>query len=161
MDKNKIPRRSYSEASYLIHKDKPRFQIKSMLTDAEEKLRIAGIMLYWAEGTLKGSTVDFANSDPRMVKLFLKFLRKICGIREERLRLYLYTYSYLDLNEVKAFWHGATKIPLSQFTKPYIRKGHPNLSKRKLPHGLVHIRYNDKRLLQTIDAWIQEYSCSL
>jgi hypothetical protein len=158
MDKNDIPRRSYSEANYLVNKDKPRFQIKDVLSSEDASLKIAGIMLYWAEGTLKGSTVDFANSDPRMVRVFLKFLREICGVNEDRLRLYLYTYSYLNLNKTKEFWHTVTGIPLSQFTKPYIRNGHLNISKRKLEHGLVHIRYNDKRLLDTIGGWVKEYA---
>ena len=161
MDSVGIKRRSYSDAGYLSYGDKPRFSIKKKLTVSDEKLKVAGTMLYWAEGTLKGGTVDFANSDPRMVKIFLKFLRKICGVKEDRLRIYLYTYSYLDLDGVKKFWRDVTNISIKQFTKPYIREGHPNLSKRKLAHGLVHVRYNDKRLLGTIDSWIKEYSCSL
>ena len=91
MDKNGIPRRSYAEANYVATRDKPRFEIRNIIGPREEKLKVAGSMLYWAEGTLKRSTIDFANSDPRMIKLFLKFLREICGVREERLRLYLYT----------------------------------------------------------------------
>jgi len=89
MEKNSIPRRSQSEVSYLLHKDKPRFEIKADLDVIEEQLKVAGIMLYWAEGARKGSTVDFANSDPDMIRIFVKFLRNICGIKEERLRVYL------------------------------------------------------------------------
>ncbi len=159
MDRNNIPRRSYSEANYVANKHKPAFQIKRNLSIIEQKLKIAGIMLYWAEGSLKGkgTTVDFANSSPQMVKLFLKFLRNICGVGEQRLRIYLYCHSYCDIEKMKEYWHQITKIPLSQFTKPYVRKGSLNLSERKLPYGMVHIRYNDKRLLGTIRNWIYGY----
>lgn len=157
MEKNSIPRRSQSEVSYLLHKDKPRFVLKTDLDIAGEQLKVAGIMLYWAEGARKGSTVDFANSDPRMVRIFLKFLRDICGVKEERLRVYLYAYSYSKIDEIKEYWHKLTGIPLSRFTKPYIRTGHANVSKRKLPYGLVHIRYNDTKLLEKIGGWINEY----
>ena len=75
MNKNSIFRRSPSEANYLANKRKPQFKIKENLSIADEKLKIAGIMLYWAEGTLKRSTVDFSNSNPEMIKIFLKFLR--------------------------------------------------------------------------------------
>jgi len=160
MERNNIQRRSYSDANYAAGKHKPQFKVKDNLTIAEEKLKIAGIMLYWAEGTLRGCTVDFANSNPQMIKIFLKFLRDICGIKDERLRVYLYAYSYYNLDELKKFWHDVTGIPLEQFTKPYVRRGSPNLSDRKLLYGLVHIRYNDKKLLKTIDTWIKEYSCS-
>lgn len=158
MRKNNIPRRNYSEASYATYdKYKPRFLIKRDTDLKDQELKIAGIMLYWAEGTLKGSTVDFANSNSHMIKIFLKFLRQMCGVDEKRLRVYLYGYTYNKLPQLKRYWRNITSIPLSQFTKPYIRKGNPNLSKRKLPYGLVHIRYNDKRLLALIKSWIDEY----
>jgi len=161
MNKNDIPRRSYSEANYLVNKDKPKFKIKEDLADEEKKLKIAGIMLYWAEGTLKGCTVDFANSNPEMIRVFLKFLREICGAKEERIRVYLYTHSNSDINELKNYWHRITNISLNQFTKPYVREGNPNISNRKMLYGLIHIRYNDKKLLNTIEGWIKEYICSL
>jgi hypothetical protein len=158
MEKNDIPRRSRSDVSFLFHKDKPRFQLKELVRVSDRELKVAGIMLYWAEGTLKGSTVDFANSDPKMIKIFLKFLRDICGVSEDRLRIYVYAYSYSSIDKIKEYWHNITKVPLDQFTKPYIREGNPNLSGRKLPNGMIHVRYNDKKLLETIGGWIREYA---
>ena len=114
-------------------------------------------MLYLAEGAKGRATVDFANSDPYTIKIFLEFLRKICGISEQRLRVYIYAYSYHNIDEIKQYWSNVAKIPQSQFTKPYIRKGNPNLSGRKMTYGLIHIRYNDKRLLQQILKWIEQY----
>jgi len=158
MHRNNISRRSPSEANYVVNKIKPQFKIRENLSISGKKLKIAGIMLYWAEGTLIGNTVDFSNSNPQIIKIFLKFLREICGINEGRLRVYLYTHSYHNLEALKRYWHKVTKIPLSQFTKPYIREGSPNLSNRKLSNGLIHIRYNDKRLLSLIKNWIDEYT---
>jgi hypothetical protein len=160
MKKHNISLRDRSEAGLNFNRLKPQFEVKSGLSISEEKLKIAGIMLYWAEGTLRNTTVDFANSNPEMIKIFLRFLRIICGIKEERLRVYLYAYSHHNLEQLKSYWHNTTGIPLSQFTKPYIREGNLNLSNRKLPFGLVHIRYNDKKLLDTIKFWIDEYVSS-
>jgi len=158
MNKYNISRRDRSEAGFLLNSSKPQFKIKENLTIAEEKLKIAGIMLYWAEGTLGGNTVDLVNSNPEMIKTFLKFLRQICGVSERRLRVYLYAYSYQDIKELKTYWNRITGIPLSQFTKPYIRKENANLTNRKLEYGLIHIRYNDKRLLFLISSWITEFT---
>lgn len=158
MNKYNISRRNRSEAGFLLNSSKPQFKIKENLTIAEEKLRIAGIMLYWAEGTSGGNAVDFVNSNPEMIKIFLKFLRQICGISEERLRFYLYAYSYQSIKKLKTYWNRVTGIPLSQFTKPYVRVGNQNLSGRKLPYGLIHIRYNDKRLLFLVTSWITEFT---
>ncbi len=158
MGRHNISRRNRSEAGFLLNSLKPQFKVKENLTIAEEKLKIAGIMLYWAEGTLGGNTVDLVNSNPEMIKTFLKFLRQICGVSERRLRVYLYAYSYQDIKKIKTYWNRITEIPLSQFTKPYIKKENANLTNRKLEYGLVHIRYNDKRLLFLISSWITEFT---
>jgi len=157
MEKYGIMRRNRSEAAYIAHRLKPQFQTKTNLTTTEEELKIAGVMLYWAEGTLRGNTVDFANSNPDMVKMFLMFLRQICGINEQRLRVYLYAYPGQNIAGIKKFWSKLTGIPLNQFTKPHIRVSSSSSSHRKLPYGVVHIRYNDKKLLATIAHWINEY----
>ncbi|MCX5697501.1 MAG: hypothetical protein NTU54_06005 [Candidatus Omnitrophica bacterium] len=157
MDRHKIGRRDRSQTSFLLSRNKPRFIINNTLTASQEKLKIAGVMLYWAEGTLLHNTVDFTNSNSNMVRLFLKFLREICGISEKRLRVYLYCYSYQKVEDLLNYWHKVTGIPLSQFTKPYIREGNINSSLRKLPYGLIHVRYNDKQLLEIIKQWIDEY----
>jgi len=157
MNKYKIARRGRSEVNYVVNKYRPQFMLKNNLSFDEESIKIAGVMLYWAEGTLKGNTVDFANSNAEMVRFFLRFLREVCGIKEKRLRIYLYAYPYQNIETLKLYWYRVTGIPLRQFTKPYIRKSTPNLSNRKLPYGTIHIRYNDKRLLELIKSWIGEY----
>jgi len=136
--------------------------LKQDLSFQEEKLKIAGIMLYWTEGskpnpTNRIRTVDFANSNPRMIRLFLRFLRQICGIDESRLRLYLYCYANQNPETLKRYWHRVTNIPLTQFTKPYIREDFLPEKSGKMRYGLVHIRYSDKKLLLQIERWIEEY----
>ncbi len=162
MIKNDIPRRGPSEANYINYdKYKPKFSLRERSNTEDEYLKIAGIMLYWGEGLKKGDGIDFANSDPEMIKIFLRFLRQICGINESRLRVYLYAYEDQDIENLKNFWNKVTQISLTQFSKPYVRKGNVNLSGRKMPMGLIHIRYYDKKLLQTVLNWIEEYISAL
>jgi len=158
-----LPRRTFSEANIERFRKQPTtFSLKQNLSSQEEKLKIAGIMLYWAEGskpnpTNRMRTVDFVNSNPRMIKLFLRFLREICGIDERRLRLYLYCYANQKPENLKRYWHRVTNIPLTQFTKPYIREDFLPEKRGKMRYGLVHIRYSDKKLLSQIERWIEEY----
>ena len=161
MRRNGITRRRGSEQNYATYKHKPQFLPKQLLTDEDERLRVAGTMLYLAEGAKRGKTVDFTNSDPRLIGLFLAFLRRICGISEARLRAHLYAYADQDIQQLHAFWSDDTKIPLSQFIKPYVRPLTPNLSQRKMSHGLLHVRYSDSRLLQLIQDWGEEICKSL
>ena len=160
MKKYNIERRNFSESNYIFNIYKPQFKLKTLLTQ-EEKLKIAGIMLYWAEGLKKGDGIDFANSDPDMIKLFLKFLRRICGVGEKRLRLYLYAFEDQSIDRLRHFWNKITQIPISQFTKVYVRKVDVNSSNsRRMPYGVVHIRYYDKKLLQAVLSWIEDYKGS-
>ncbi len=107
-------------------------------------------MLYWGEGSKRAKyCVDLANSDPNIVILFTIFLRKIYRVDENKFRVLLYCYPPHDPGELIDYWSTLTHIPKSSFTKPYIRKK-SRLIHDKMPKGLVHIRYYDKRLLQLI-----------
>ncbi len=159
--KHNIKRRSRSEARNILYdKQAPSYLLKSNLTIEEKELKIAGTMLYWAEGSKwKGEKiVDFANSNIDMIKLFLKFLRDICGINEKKLRVYLYCFKDQDIKQLLKFWSKETKIPIKQFTKPYIRKESDVSKKGRMKYGLVHIRYADKKLLNLIKLFIENYS---
>ena len=119
-------------------------------------------MVYWAEGAKikkkgKNSTVDLANSDPEIIKLFLRFLREICRVSEDKLRVFLYCYINQDIEKIKNFWAKITNISLNQFTKPYIKDNFSFDKEEKMKYGLAHIRYNDKKLLLKIDFWTKEF----
>ena len=159
MKKMNLPRRTLVETNKILFERKPKsFSSKQSLSRQEEKLKIAGIMLYWAEGCKFSSPiVDFANSNPQMIKLFLEFLREICGIQEKRLRVLLYCYANQDVEALKKYWQKLTNISLAQFTKPYIRKDFLPEKSGKMKYGLVHIRYVDKKLLTQIEDWVKEY----
>ncbi len=158
MRKNKLRRRNGSENSALLFSRKPlSYKLKTDLSTSNLELKNAGVTLYWAEGykTSKSKSVDFANADPLMVETFVKFLREICGVDEKRLRVLLYCYSNQSIGELIDFWSKLTKIPKSQFTKPYIRSDFRKEKEGKMRYGMVHIRYSDKKLLSQIMEWIR------
>lgn len=161
MRRKSIPRRSFQEANQIVFANKPlSFSLRKHLSEKDQKLKAAGIFLYWGEGAQlqgKNSGVDFANNNPEMIKVFLKFLRRICGINESRLRVFMYCYTDQNIENLLKYWHNITSIPLHQFTKPYVRKDFQQ-NGRKMQYGLIHIRYADKKLLVQIDSWIKEYT---
>ena len=121
-------------------------------------------MLYWAEGAKsfknKSYTIDFANSDPLMIKVFIKFLRQIYQVDESRLRCLIYCYPSHNIHQLHTYWSNIVKLPLSQFIKPYVRQDGGN-TRDKMKHGLVHIRYSDKRLFQLILKKIRHLSYNI
>lgn len=157
MKRHNLKRRTFSEENRIRFSKKPlSFCLKSNLSKSEYRLKIMGIMIYWAEGSrvgVKSEIVDFANSDPEMIKIFISFLRKICGIDESKLRVLLYCYSNQNVNNLINFWSTLTKISKIQFTKPYVRDDFKKNKVNKMFYGLVHIRYCDKKLLLTISRW--------
>jgi hypothetical protein len=157
--KYKIPRRDGSENRKAGFRRKPAsFKVKEELTKEEELLRLSGCLLYWCEGykTEKSSGVDFANSDLKMVTIFLRFLRDICMVDEARIRVLLYCHDKDKTVKLTDYWSEKLLIPKHQFTKPYVMKVHNLEKKDKMPYGLVHIRYYDKKLLMQILEWIEE-----
>lgn len=157
--KHSVSRRNPSENNRIVFsRKKATFKVKNKLSISEKNVKIAGIILYWTEGSNWSGEriVDFANSDPKLILIFLRFLRKICHIDENKLRAYLYCYSNQNIGELIKFWSTITKIPKKQFTKPYVRKDFKLKKSDKMIHGLVHIRYNDKKLLLLIQQWMKE-----
>ncbi len=137
----------------------PSFSVAKKLTAGQQKLKLLGTALYWAEGykTEKAKGIDFANSDSSMVVLFLRFLREVCTIDESRLKVLLYSHDETLIAEQCAYWSDLLKVPSQNFSKPYIVKTHKTLEKkRKMPYGLVHLRYADKKLLCCVLGWIEE-----
>ena len=139
--------------------------IKEVEKLINNKLFLLGISLYWAEGYKKGAygskwkSVDFANSDPEMIVVMMKFFREICNVREDKIKLQVIAHKNIKKREAISFWSKATGIPKQQFFKisnPTNDKG--NTRKRKgntLPHGTVHIRINDVKLFFRIIGWIE------
>lgn len=161
MRKNNLKRRTLKEEQELRFKNKkPSFILRESNKNTEE-LRAIGAMLYWGEG-YKGSNekpakhVDFANSDPDMIKLFLLFLRNNFDLDEKKFRILLYCYSNQNTKELIDFWSKETSIGSSAFTKPYIRSD-SGMNVRKMKYGLIHIRYYDKKLLLEIKKMIDSY----
>ncbi|MBI3614963.1 MAG: hypothetical protein HY211_00415 [Candidatus Omnitrophica bacterium] len=162
MRKHGISRRTRSESNYLVYRDKPAFILRKELSQAQRRLKTAGLMLYWGEGAKQHHTVDLANTDPKVILVFLRFLREICGVSESRLRAFLYIYEGQNVDHIRRYWSELTRIPESQFFKPYISRFRSGRVRQKvLPNGVFHIRYSDKRLLQQILSWIEQEAGTL
>lgn len=158
--KKDVKKRSISEAVnnvYLTKFGKKPFELKKVISKVDNELKIAGIMLYWGEGAKTENTVKFANSDPEMIRVFLSFLREICGVQEERLKALIHLYPDNNEDELKIFWSKLTNIPISQFYKSHIHKGKIGTYKNKSRWGTITINYPDKKLLHVLLSWIEQY----
>ncbi len=118
------------------------------------EFKVAGLMLYWAEGNKKRS-VGVSNSDPELIRFMMRWFRQICGVEDKKFKAYLNLHSGQDEGQIKSFWSNITGIPLSQFGKCYIKKEGTGHRKNILYNGTIKIQICDKNLLYKILGWIE------
>lgn len=162
--KKNVEKRSISEAVtdlYLTKFNKKPFELKKVVSKFDNELKASGVMLYWGEGAKTGNTVKFANSDPEMIKVFLNFLRRICGIHEDRLKALMHIYPDQNENELKAFWSKIASIPINRFYRSHVHEGKIGTYKNKSHWGTIAINYPDKKLLKVLLSWIDQYKKEL
>jgi len=135
---------------------------------SKRDLFIAGISLYWAEGykkpkTRNGRTVTYhqvslTNSDPSLIKLFLRFLRECCGVSNDRIRINLRVFPHQSEKKMINFWMNVTSLERWAFGKTYISKSTSSKTVRpynQLPYGVIQIRVSDTNLFHRIIGWIE------
>lgn len=107
--------------------------------------------LYWAEGT-KGqhSVICFANTDPKLVKLFITLLRECYLLDENKFHLRLQLHDYHQENEIKKFWSGLLGIPLNKFQKTYRKQRNKERIFRRNFGGICFLVYNSVYLRREI-----------
>jgi hypothetical protein len=119
-------------------------------------------MLYWAEGSKLRNSLEIANSDPHLLRLFLNFVRQefpkdAPGIT---FRLNLYTENGLALRDVEGFWLSHLELPRSCLRKHTLNNRPAPSSgskKNKLPYGVGTLALCRTRLVQHVWGAIQEY----
>lgn len=97
--------------------------IKEFQKLSPQNLLIAGLALYWAEGSKKQRRVELCNSDPLMIKFFIHWLKQCYGIPKSELSCYVGINAAHKYREqyVRKFWSDITGISTSQFTKTSLK----------------------------------------
>ena len=159
--RNDIKRRSHSEANYIkANPNGDPFRIPKTLTPEEEHLKAMALGLYLTEGNIKHKhSVRFSNSNPGIVKIFVKFLKIICGVPSEKIRTSLITYPDIGIRECKEYWSKFLDLPEKQFTKTTVLKLRNNGSTKKHSDvGTCTVYVHNSKLLEIIKDWAREYS---
>ena len=106
--------------AYLLRIDKNN---KNLFTQLEnpEVAKLALAILYQAEGTKSGrSWLTFGNSDPAMIRLFLRLLSHCYVIDKSRFRCTVQCRADQNIEYLESFWSRTTRIPPAQFYKTRI-----------------------------------------
>lgn len=133
------------------------FVLREDLTPELEQLKVAGVMLYWGEGAKGWGSVALSNSNPALIKLFIRFLNVICGVDVTRVHVTIHYYPDHNIDDLTEFWSKATEIPKSQFYKPFLHKAGTGTYRSFSKYGTISVQYSDKLLLNQILEWMKEY----
>ncbi|MDO8525921.1 MAG: hypothetical protein Q7S07_05490 [Candidatus Omnitrophota bacterium] len=163
MKKYAILRRSCSESAYLkINSGKNPFKLKKRLNKKENELLLTGLVLFWAEGSkaFRGS-IQLANLDHKMLEIFAKFLREICGIQENKLRLYVRVYKRFDINSAKRYWARKLKMsPRRVFVYPHTDT-RSKANKQWSKYGIATLQFHNVKLWEWLNKSIEDYAAEV
>lgn len=119
-----------------------------------KELKLAGVLLYLCEGTklrkdprYKNTyiyAIEFTNTNPQVISIFMRFLREILKIDPTKLRGQVFSYPDLDDRKLVKFWSHISAIPIEQFQKVIILKAKVSKFKPN-PLGTFKIRCSSKK----------------
>jgi len=128
---------------------------KNLLPFTMRDLFIAGLFLYWGEGTKTSEArLSVSNTNPAVLKFFITWLRKVFNVPLKKIKIYLHLYSNMSTKREMDFWSKTLSIPLNQFQKPYIKiSSSKNINhKGVFGHGTCNVIVGDARLREKVLA---------
>ncbi|RST05981.1 hypothetical protein E2C00_09475 [Streptomyces sp. WAC05374] len=144
----------------LQRRDAEREQTKTAAANAvgdlsERELFLAGVGLYWAEGTKSKAhrpqeRVTFINSDPGMIEVFLSWLT-LLGVKREQLRYHVHVHESADVGEAERFWAEVVGEDVRMLGRTTLKRHNPKTNRKNTSqgyHGCLAIR-----VLQSADLY--------
>ncbi|MFA5889030.1 MAG: hypothetical protein WCW47_01965 [Candidatus Paceibacterota bacterium] len=140
--------------------------LKDITNISKRELWLIGIALYWAEGTKEkdshpGPGISFNNSDPRMIKVFIKWLVESCRVNKDRIgcEIYIHENSKNGVDEVRKYWSKITGFHVKKFNKVYFKTNKLKTNRKNigsLYYGLLRVKVSaSSSLLRQIAGWTE------
>lgn len=131
----------------------------------DRELWLIGIALYWAEGNKEkdnniGQGVIFSNSDPAMIKIFLKWLRDIIKIKDNEIKveIYIHENSKNSVDDAINYWSNISNISENEFKYIYFKRNKINTKRKNIGddyYGLLRVRVGRSSFLnRKISGWV-------
>lgn len=123
-----------------------KIQKKLILPLNKKELFIAGLGLYWGEGTkCRTDGLSISNTDPSVIKFFIYWAKIIFSVQTKKMKAHIQLYNDMNIKKEINYWSKITKIPIKQFSKPYIKQSSSKRINHKggFGHGTCNIRIND------------------
>lgn len=137
--------------------------IQEVGTLSDRDLWFLGLGIYIGEGAKTTEMVRISNANPAVICLSIRWLKDVCGLKDENLAVRIHIYPDNDPEECLAYWRKVTGLSEANFRKVSIDLRTNKLvgKKRKLPYGTAHITVVSNgdpekgvRLFRKINGWM-------
>lgn len=130
-------------------------------TLTQRELLIAGAIAYWCEGAKRKAhnpreLVQFMNSDPGIILLFLRFL-EAAGISRQQVHFRVCIHESADAAAAERFWLEVTGADPAQFHNPTLKRHNPKTVRKNVGdsyHGCLCVAvWKSADLYRRIEGW--------
>jgi len=159
LTKYEIKKRTISDAIYELRNPLgDPFLIKKPENLQQGILFGLGLGIYWGEGLKRGKgAVRLTNTDPQMIRKFISFLQKFCGIDRNRLKFSLQIFSDISKEKALNYWIKKLGVNREQFYKTIISKVRGRGTyKYKSEYGVIIVYFNNIKLKKIILEMIEK-----
>jgi hypothetical protein len=121
-----------------------------------DPLCLAGVTLYWAEGSKTKRSLEMVNTDPHVLRVFIAWARRHHdGDAEFVMSLHLHEGNDEAMAHLR--WEGELEMPEHKWAKTYIKPRGTGHRKNHLPWGVcrVRVKRSADAFVRTT-AWIDE-----
>lgn len=147
--KHKISKRSIGAALYIRkNPNGDPFRFYKPTNSENWFLLGLGLGLYWGEGTKRNKTsVRLGNTDPRLIKKFIEFLRTIYRADEKKFRFGLQIFGDMSKKAALLFWTRHLGVSTRQFGKVIVTP-HRSIGtyREKTKYGVLTVYFSNKKL---------------
>ncbi len=105
--------------------------------------------MYWAEGAKAKRQLDLANSDPRVHRLFIAWVRAHLN-SDPVFVLHLQLHHGNDEPQARQFWKDTLGLQEVQFYRTFFKSAGTGHRKNHLEHGVLRVRVR-----RSTDAWFR------
>jgi hypothetical protein len=87
-----------------------------------------------------------------MIRLFVEFLREVCGISKKTIRAYTMIYPDLNPEKCKDFWIKKSGLAAENFNKCVLIKGRHKT--KRIPYGVCYVSISSTYLKEKMRIWL-------
>jgi hypothetical protein len=119
-----------------------------------EPFFLVGISLYWAEGTKRGNSFHFINSDLDMISTMVTWIEGYLLVPKNKISLRLFIHKPFAHERFEEYWAKHTGISVSNFKKTIYKLSNSGIKKRPQYKGCVRIELpNSTKYLRKMSYW--------